>query len=676
MGEIGSITRGSSGCAPVLLLIVSLINAGCAASASNATFFGKTEPPRDNVMRYVSGSEPESLDPAISDGQPEARIYMALYEGLVEYDPKTTAPIPALAERWEVNNDSSELTFHLRHNGRFSNGDGITARDFVYTFQRGLDPKLGSRNAALAYYIKYAQSYNESDVFVQDPASGKFLLAQDFAEGNDQPAKVVADPNREIPPPKPRVPLSSQPVESVASEYPPIPEDKTPDADTDFHKFMHSPERMVLPGDEKKRAKVVEANPKLKAALAGKQLVPVAGKDIGVEAVNDYTLRISLAQPAPFFLSLMPHQFFRVVNRKAIEKFGGAWTLEQNIVTSGPFTLAAWKHYDRVIVKRDPMYWDAANVKLDGIVFYLVVDSSTMMSLYKAGEIDAIQNHSVQAQWLDTIAPFKDYMDAPEATIEYYQFNCTRPPTNDVRVRKALNMSVDKNAVAAWRHSQPLTAITPPGMFPGYPQPKGDAFDPEKAKTLLADVGYRDGSGKFDPKKFPVDQVELTVNPDGGNIPIAEFIQAQWKQNLGVTIPIHTIEQKTFLAGRSKLEYKGMARNGWSADYMDPFTFLGLYYTASSNNGTGWWDPKYAALLDEANSTGDRQKRYELMAKAEALALDAQPVLPLYTGSARWMKKPYIKGMYPNAGSLFAWKWIYIERDPAKWDYGVPSMAE
>src|SRR5260370_9561030 len=98
MGEIGSITRGSSGCAPVLLLIASLINAGCAASASNATFFGKTEPPRDNVMRYVSGSEPQSLDPAISDGHPQARIYMALYEVLAEYDPNTTPPIPPLPE--------------------------------------------------------------------------------------------------------------------------------------------------------------------------------------------------------------------------------------------------------------------------------------------------------------------------------------------------------------------------------------------------------------------------------------------------------------------------------------------------------------------------------------------------------------------------------------------------
>src|SRR5713101_5464587 len=168
-----------------LIVALSLISAGCSALANNSVFFGKTDPPRDNILRYVSGSEPESLDPQISDGQPEARIYMALYEGLVEYDPKTTAPIPALAERWEVNKDSSELTFHLRHNGRFSNGDAITANDFVYSIRRGLDPKLGSRNAALAYYIKYAQAYNESDVFAQDPGTGKFLLAKDFDDNKN-----------------------------------------------------------------------------------------------------------------------------------------------------------------------------------------------------------------------------------------------------------------------------------------------------------------------------------------------------------------------------------------------------------------------------------------------------------------------------------------------------------
>jgi len=664
-------SRSSSRFAAVLVLSASLISAGCAASAGNQMFFGKTVPPADNVMRYVSGSEPETLDPAISDGQPEARIYMALYEGLVEYDPRTTAPIPALAERWEVNKDSSELTFHLRHNGRFSNGEGITAGDFVYTIRRGLSPKLGSRTAGLAYYVKYAEAYNEGAVFVQDPATGKFLINEDFSA--EAPRSETAGQGSQTATPKPPGPL---PYESVASEYPPIPEDKTPDPETPFHQFMHSPARLVLSGDEKKRAKAIDANPKLKAAIAGKQFVSVAAKDIGVEAVDDYTLRISLAQPAPFFLSMMPHQFFRVVNRKAIEKFGNAWTLEQNIVTSGPFTLEAWKHYDRVIVKRDPMYWDNANVKLDQITFYAVVESSTIMNLYKAGEIDAMLNHNVQAPWLDMIAPFKDYMDAPESAIEYYLFNCTKPPTNDVRVRKALNMGLDKSAMGAWRHQKPLTAMTPEGMFPGYPQPKGDAFDPEKAKALLAEAGYRDSSGKFDPTKFPSDQIELTINPDGGNTPVAEFMQAQWKQNLGVTIPLTVMEQKTALEARAKLEYKGLFRTGWGADYMDPFTFLGLYYTATGNNGTGWWDPKYVALLDEANQTGDQQRRYQLLAQAEALALDAQPVLPLFTTSARWMKKPYVKGMYPNPASLFPWKWVYIERDQAKWDYGVPSMTE
>ena len=650
-----------------LLLGVIVIGAGCAASAKNKVFFGKTDPPRDNIMRYVSGSEPESLDPQISDGQPEARLYMALYEGLVEYDPKTTVPIPALAERWEVNKDSSELNFHLRRNGRFSNGDPIKASDFVYTFRRGLSPKVASRTAALAYYIKYAKSYNEGAVFAQDP-DGKFLLADDFA---GERSTQESDSTQTAP-----KPLSSTPNLSIASEYPPIPEDKTPDLDTPFHQFMHSPDRLVLPGDQKKRTKAIEANPKLKAVIDGKKFVPVKAEDIGVEAVDDYTLRISLAQPAPFFLSLMPHQFFRVIDQKTVEKFGTAWTREQNIVTSGPFTLEAWKHYDRVVVKRDPMYWDHDSVKLDGILFYTVVESSTIMNLYKAGEIDATQNHAVLAAWLDMIAPYKDYMDAPEAAIEYYQFNCTRPPTNDVRVRKALNMSVDKKTVGAWRHAKPLTAITPGGMFPGYPQPNGDSFDPEKAKTLLADAGYHDSSGKFDPSKFPVDQIEITVNPEGTNIPLAEFIQAQWKQNLGIVIPIKIMEQATFLAGRSKLEYKGISRNGWGADYMDPFTFLGLYYTPGGTNGTGWWDPNYAALLDEANRTGDHQKRYDLLARAEALALDAQPVIPLMTTSARWVKKPYIKGMYPNPASLFPWKWVYIERDQAKWDYGVPSMAE
>ena len=129
-------------------------NSGCTTQASKAEFFGKVEPPAGQVMRYISGSEPESLDPQVGTGQPEARIYMALYEGLVEYHPKTMREMPAIAEGWTVDEDNQEFVFRLRRNARFSNGDPINAHDFVYTFRRGMSPELASRNARFGYYVR------------------------------------------------------------------------------------------------------------------------------------------------------------------------------------------------------------------------------------------------------------------------------------------------------------------------------------------------------------------------------------------------------------------------------------------------------------------------------------------------------------------------------------------
>jgi ABC-type oligopeptide transport system substrate-binding subunit len=114
----------------------------------------------------------------------------------------------------------------------------------------------------------------------------------------------------------------------------------------------------------------------------------------------------------------------------------------------------------------------------------------------------------------------------------------------------------------------------------------------------------------------------------------------------------------------------------WGADYMDPTTFLNLFLTPTGDNGTGWWSQEYVNALEEANHTLDKQKRYELLARAEALMLAAQPVIPIETPAVKWVKKPYVKGLYPNASSLFAWKYVYIERDPSKWDYSTPKLAD
>jgi oligopeptide transport system substrate-binding protein len=645
----------------IALLLLAAGALSCMVGAKDEVFFGKTSPPKANILRYVTGDEPESLDPIISSGQPEARIYMALYEGLVEYDPKTLEPVPAIAERWSPNNDSSEFIFYLRQNARWSNGDPITAQDFVYSARRAVSPEAASRNAYLAYYIKYAQAYNEQRVFVRDPTNNQFLLARDFADPSEAGATE---------------PLTARAIEAGKSEYS---QETSTGPDTEFHRFMHSPVRLVLPGSEKDRNKLLEKNAKLKQAVQGKEFVPVKAEDIGVEAIDDYTIRICLVQSGPFFAGLLAHQLFRFVPRKAIEQWKEHWTDPAHIITCGPFKMKSWKPYDHLVVERDPMYWDAATVKLDEIHFYPMADNPSIMNLYKVGEVDAVLNHTVPNAWLDVVRTKKDYMDGAEAAINYLQINVTQPPMSDVRVRKAFNMSIDKKAWAAWRKIvKPLTAFTPEGIFYGYPQPKGDAFDPAKARQLLGEAGFpvsaKPGGG-FECKAFPVDKVEYIYNTQESNKAMAEFMQAQWKQNLGITVSLRNMEWKTFLTARAKLDYKGFARGAWSADYMDPFTFLSLFYTGGES-GTGWEDPKYVAMLDEANRTLDKAKRFELLAQAEKYMLDAQPVIPIDTAALNWVKKPYVKGMYPNPGSLFPWKYVYIERDQAKWDNEPPNMAD
>ena len=159
----------------ILLASLACTTLSCTVASSNEVYYGNTTFLRNENLSLRHRRRTESLDPAISNGQPEARLYMALYEGLVEYHPKTLAPQPALAEHWHINNDSSEFTFHLRRNGRWSNGDPIDANDFVYSFRRALAKETASRNAYLASYIKYAQAYHQRAVFVRDPQTVSFF---------------------------------------------------------------------------------------------------------------------------------------------------------------------------------------------------------------------------------------------------------------------------------------------------------------------------------------------------------------------------------------------------------------------------------------------------------------------------------------------------------------------
>ncbi len=661
----------------IAFIVLSSIIAGCSTEASSK-YWGRVNVPQDNIMRYITGSEPESLDPQFVTGQPEARILIGLYDRLVEYNPKTLEPIPSMATHWEASDDGINYTFYLRKTGKFSNGDPIKAEDFLWSIRRALSPELASRYAFMAYEIKYASEYNAAKSFVKK--DGKFLLEKDFQADDNSP---------------------SAPDEENAAEEDSSGADKPSDL-SDFQKFIKSPLRLTVtePTDEKSKeelATLTKDNPKLKAALEGAEYVPVKGEDLGVEVLDDYTLRFTLKQPAPYFVGVLTHQFFSVLHQESIEQHGKEWIKPENIVTSGAFKVSDWKPYDELTMVKDPNYWDAANVHLDAVKFYPMDEQTTMMNIYKSGRVDALYNHTVPAAWNDYIKQFKDeYQLHPEVTIEYYTFSVKKPPVDKVDVRKAFALSVDREALEKYRKTVKRTADFTPGIFPEYEKVRARVFeelsqkdgispeiwekrifDPQRACQLMQKAGYTaqaTDNGRCKVKDFPADDITISYNTAESNKQVAEFIQAQWKQNLGITIQLKNMEWKTYLPYRSKIEYTGMARAGWVGDFMDPYTFLSQFYTPKNDSSTGWWDPEYDKMLDDANKTLDPEKRFEKLAAAEYYMLKEQPVIPLVTQGTSWMKKPYIKGFYPNPGTMHPWKFVYIEQDRNKWDKNADAI--
>ena len=630
----------------ITVIFACILVAGCTTKATTK-YWGQTAAPAEDHLHYITGSEPESLDPSFVTGQPEARILIGMYDRLVEYHPKTMQPIPSMATSWEVSDDGIEYTFYLRENGRYSNGDPIKAKDFVWSIQRALSPELASRYGFLGYDIKYGAEYNSGKSFVKK--DGKFLNASKDGEALDS---------------------CSQRGELC----------------------------LAVADDEEGLKKLREEDKETAARIEGGEFVKIERDDLGLRAVDDYKLIIELKQPAPYFVGVLTHQFFGAVHRPTIEKYGKDWKKPENIVTSGAFKLESWDPYDQMTIVKDPMYWDTKNVKLERITFYPMDEQTTMMNMYKAGNVDALYNHTVPAAWNEYIRQFKDeYLLHPEITIEYYTFAVKKKPVDNLDVRRAFSLAVNRHNLEVFRKTVQKSAnFVPNGIFPDYEKAREKVFaelaekdgiskeemdkrlfDPEKACKLMEKAGYTvepNGKDKCKVTDFPVDQFEITYNTAESNKAVAEFVQSQWKQNLGITVQLKNMEWKTYLPFRSNVEYKGAARAGWVGDYMDPFTFLSQFYTEKNDSSTGWWDPKYDELLDRANNELDLKKRLEILAEAEYYVLKDQPVMPLSVAGTNWMKKPYVKGLYPNPGTMHPWKFVYIERDPAKWDQDVAKL--
>lgn len=519
----------------------------CALACLLAAFGcrGSSSEPRGKILNVGNRSEVQDLDPHLVTGIAEFRALGALFEGLVNLDPASLKPIPGVAERWEVSADALHYRFYLRENARWSNGDPVTAEDFVYAWQRMLSPALGAEYAYLLHCLKNAKDFNEGRL-------------QDFSE-------------------------------------------------------------------------------------------------VGVKAVSPHLLDVFLENPVPYFLSMQIHFAWFPVHRGTIERFGSMtqrgspWTRPENHVGNGPFRVAAWKPDEVLAVERNPYYWDAARVRLDGVRFYPISNELTEERLFRSGRLHI--TYTVPMFRIDAyrreqpnVLQIHPYLQS-----YFYRFNVTRAPFQDERVRQAFSYAIDRKALAeeVWKAGeQPAYCLTPPNTN-GYTCRTRVPYDPERAQQLLAAAGFPEGKG------FP--HVQLLYNTAETDRIVAEAVQQMWRRTLGVQVELVNQEYKVYLSSMSNLEYD-IARSTWLGDVYDPVNFLECFLSTSGNNRTGFASPEFDAYIEQAYKATDAAVREEALQQAESMLLTHAVIAPVAFMTQKFLMAENVRGYAPNLLGYFAWR--------------------
>ena len=386
---------------------------------------------------------------------------------------------------------------------------------------------------------------------------------------------------------------------------------------------------------------------------------------VGVKALDSHTLQVTLGAPTPYFVQLMDHHSTFAVHRSTLEKFGSAtdrftpWTRAGNIVGNGAFTLQEWKLNRRIVVEKSATYWDRDRVKLNGVVFYPTENTSSEERMFRVGQL-----HYTQTIPLDKIPTYRamensPFVNAPYLGTYYYLLNTTQAPLDDVRVRHALSLALDRERlIKTVLHDAylPAYSITPPGTL-GYQPPKLVDHKPERARELLAQAGFPQGQG------WP--GLELTYNTSESHRKVAVALQQMWKDTLNIDITLTNQEWKVYLDSVDQMNFQ-MARRGWIGDYVDPNNFLDLFLCQGGNNSTGFCDSRYDdMILRQAPRAPSRQERYRIFYAAETLLMEQMPLIPIYTYTSSHLIHPSVKGMPSNLMDSLNLK--YVSLDP-QWD--------
>lgn len=381
-------------------------------------------------------------------------------------------------------------------------------------------------------------------------------------------------------------------------------------------------------------------------------------ENLGVRAINARTFEITLLHPAPYFLELIVHRCFPVP-RWAVEAHGAAWTRPENIVVNGAFKLAEWVPNGRIRLAKNPKFYDAANVALDEVNYYVTEDQVAGLNRYRAGEIDHIPNVPPgQLDWLRENLP-KDLRITQNLGLYYYTFNTRKPPFDDPRVRNALSMVIDRDTIVdKIMRGGELAAysLIPPGARKGYEPPASPwaglsmTERVAKAKALMAEAGF--GPGK--PLKFT-----FRYNTDDVQRRAALAASQAWKA-IGAEVELANSDLNTLNADLRNGDYQA-ARYQWLAEYADPTSFLFLLEsTSTGDNHSKYANPVFDAVMAKVYAEVDIGKRNALMGDAEAIILADSPVTPINFYVSKRLVKPRFVGFDDNVRGINISRYISI----------------
>ena len=500
-----------------------------ATQAAHATLPPNVELAANQELVRHYGSEAASLDPVMCETVQEALVDNDLFEGLTR--PSSDGRIlPGVAESWQRPNPTTWV-FKLRHDAKWSNGAPVTAADFIYAWQREVDPKTASVYTILISFM----------------VNAKAILA-----GNLPPSKL------------------------------------------------------------------------------------------GVRALDPYTLEVKTETPVPFLLGMLSNPVLAPVYRPVVDKFGVEWTKPEHIVSNGPFKLNYWSPNDKLVVVKNPLYWDAAHVVLNKVDWIPIDNNDAATKQFESGQLD-MTYELPPGSYASLKAKYGSEVHiAPESANYFFALYNHDPVMKDVRVRQALSMVIDRDTLVKrilGNGELPSADLMPINVEGANPTKRDwESWPMEKriavGRQLLAEAGYS--------AQKPL-AVKYSYNTADINKLVGLYVLSEWRNKLGVQGTMENQEWKVFTQTRHDGTYQ-IARDGWSADYNDATTYLDLVRCGSDANDMRYCNPKVNALISQGSNELDDAKRTALLTQADQLAMSEYPGVPLYQRVTARLVRSYVGG--------------------------------